>query len=209
MKTKTLLSVFVALCLFGCKSTTGPTSSPNNFTIGDSSIYSYQTFDINGQQGATTYDTVSIVSTNTIGGKKQFVLSNGAIIVLDSNGAGTISEYIEADLLLAYVIPSRRGDTLFKGDTIPVKIGGVVGLAMLLLTAGNPDTVITVPAGVFHTAVFDLAMIFISDPTMRTTGKIFISPSEGIIQRESFTTELATKNLYLANLLQLKLLKKK
>jgi hypothetical protein len=209
MRDKILLSFFVILTLFGCKSATGPTSTPNTnyFSLGDTSIYSYQTFDINGQQGATTYDTATIVTADTIDHNPQFVLSNGQIIVLGSNG--TISKYIESDHVLTYIIPSKQGDTIFKADSIPTKINGNVSYVNMSILGGSPDSLITVPAGVFHTEVFNYFLGLVDGSTPFTTGKIFISNTDGVIQRETFAADSTTKKIYLENLSQLIRLKKK
>jgi hypothetical protein len=181
MRTKALLSLFVTLCVFGCKSTTGPNSSPDYLIVGNSFIYSNVSFDSIGNAGIEQYDTVTIISFDTVSGNTQLTLSDGAIEKLDPNG--TISQYL-GTLCTIYKIPATPGDTLMRIEDVPMKIHGVVGQGLFVLFGKATDTMIFVPAGVFSCSAYELDIVLMGK--IETREMIFISPTAGIVERDYY-----------------------
>ena len=201
MKTKALISILIAISFFGCKSPTESAQSQSNFSLQKAWIYSDLTIDPIDSVKMSVIDSVFIDSTTIHSGKTNYWLSNNNVIIVDSNGFMTGYDGTGC-LCDAFKIPATTGDTVSRHDSIPTKVNGNVEFGRIIIFVENADTSITLPAGTFRCAEFEIIVSIYNNPT-GSRGFSFISPTVGLIESDSYTIDSATGKIYLSSRKQL------
>ncbi len=201
MRTKVFLSIFIALSLFGCKSPTDSVQSTQLFSLQKAWIYSTQTFDLNGTVGAPSIDSVYIDSTMIHNGKTNYFLSNNNVIIVDSTGLMTGYD-LTGCLCETFQIPGITGDTILRRDSIPTKVNGKVAFGTIIIFVKNADTSITVPAGTFMCEAYEI-QILANNILTGSSALSYISPTVGLVESDSYTTDTTTGKVFLTSREQL------
>ena len=199
MRSTNLFLFIAVLLLFGCKSQTGAEQSQNTFSDGNSWIYSDQDFFANGQSGPSNIDSVYVISSTVISGKKNLFLNNAITELLDDAGNVIIKYSFNFSFPhFSYDLPSKAGDTISRIDSTPFTIDGNAVSGSILMIARNNDTVITVPGGSFHCCCFEIETSIQNSAVVSRTYR-YICPSAGLIKFEAYAFDLATGIRWLEN----------
>jgi hypothetical protein len=135
---------FIALVAVGCTSTTHPNVLPSGsqtiwpLAIGNRWVFRATVFDSSGNQRSTWIDTLKIVSDTLFGSDRWYVqvgFGGKGKFFLQNRANGLWGDGLE------YEYPATRNDTYRLGDSTKI----------IVISA---DSLITVPAGTFHTVVY-------------------------------------------------------
>ncbi len=199
---KKSIFILLSVALFNCKSSTDANQQSDSFSESDSWIYSDQEFFGNGQFGSFNIDSLSVVSSTIKNGNKNITLTNATTEVLDPSGKVIIEYSYNFSSPFKYKIPTNFGDTISQLNSIPLKVNGIVYVGSIITIAGNGDTLITVPAGLFHCACFRTET-FYNKTFLAAINFRFICPTVGLIKSESYDFDSSSGIRWLADQYQL------
>ena len=200
-----LLLLFVSSWLTSCDNSAQ--SAPDPFTTSTMWIYSSTSYDAGGNPTLST-DTLTIKSSRISDSKKYLTFSDDSYGTLEANGSDwVLKELNPMGAICSLVqIPPHVGDTISKIPSVPTKLDGKVVNATLSMYVKDVNIATTVVVGTFSCIVIELDLTSVA-----TTNFIkelqYISPSHGVVLRESYTVDSKTgtsKLLYRSQLTSLK-----
>lgn len=187
MKHAIAFIAFSSILIFGCRNSSDPVGYFDPFLTGNGWIYENASYDSLGFAQSSKYDTITIVSSQITTNQKQITLSNGEIATLSFMNSGW--NFTEVDpngaACWRYMLPAKAGDTVYNTGKIAIKVDSSIRFGYYQAFAVVSDTIIHVPAGAFHCALYELDIVF-SAAHVFESSLTYISASSGVVLKEFY-----------------------